>query len=266
VGAGIFASDSMIRVVGSEGILLASGGAAVIMQTSHPQIAQGVHDHSDFARAPFSRLLTTMEWAFAVTFGTDAEAERVSAIVRALHKRVTGSGYRADDPRLQVWVNATLLANSVVIYQRVFGRLTPDQLEAYYQQQKTVAEMIGCPRDSHPATYPEFLDYYRNMVNTLEISDESRDIAQHVLHPELPILLRPALIPLRLLTVGLLPAPLRRQYRWRWTWLHEAAFLLLVRVIAVIYPRLPRWIRTLPRDVSLYSVRRRFSVAATRGH
>lgn len=256
---GIFAQDSVIRRVGREGILLAAGGTATILQTSHPKIGQGVHDHSDFAGDPTGRLRNTLEWVFAVGFGTREEAERVSAVVHAIHERVTGPGYHANDPDLQVWVNATLWVNAVVIYQRMFGRLSPAELAAYYQDQKVVAEMLGCPRDRHPATYPDFLVYYRDMIDKLEVNDVSREIAHHVLHPALPLPLRPLLGVFRLFNIGLMPARLRRQYGWRWTWAHETAFLLLLRFIALSYPRLPLAVRTLPRDLYLRAMRRRFA-------
>lgn len=254
---GVFADDSVLRRVGREGILLAAGGAASIMQTSHPRIAQGVHDHSSFVADPMGRLRRTLEWMYGTAFGTRAEAERVSAVVNALHARVTGPGYRADDPELQVWVNATLLANSLVVYERIFGRLSAAEREAYYREQKTMARLLGCPEDAHPATYADFCDYYRTMVESLQISDASRTVAHHVLFPALPWPLRPLLVVVRLITIGLIPEPLRRQYGWRWTATHERLHRALMALIAAVYPWLPLRVRTLPRDICLRRMRAR---------
>jgi uncharacterized protein (DUF2236 family) len=258
MGDGVFADDSTIRRIGREGILLAAGGAASIMQTSHPKIAQGVHEHSDFAGDPVRRLRNTAEWMYAVLFGTRAEAERISAAVHAMHEKVTGPGYRANEPELQVWVNATLLTNAVDLYERMFGRFDRAELEAYYLEQKAVAELIGCPVSAHPPTYADFLVYYREMVESLEVTAAAREVAHQVLHPRVPWPARPVLGAFRLFNIGLMPERLRRQYGWRWTRAHEAAFRAMLAAISLIYPRLPLRVRTMPREFYLRSMRRRF--------
>jgi uncharacterized protein (DUF2236 family) len=259
--AEVFAADSVIRRVAREGVLLGAGAVTSIMQTSHPLIARGVHAHSSFASDPIRRLRNTMEWLYAVEFGTRAEAERISAIVNAMHGRVTGPGYRANDPELQVWVTATLTGNAVLLYERVVGRLSDTELEEFYQDQKVLAAMLGCPESAHPPTYADFRAYYRDMVATLEITDEAREIAHHVLHPKMAWPARPLLPVFRLLNIGLMPEPMRRRYGWRWTRAHEMLFRALLRVIAVVYRLLPMRVRTLPRDHYLRGMRHRFARA-----
>jgi len=110
-----------------------------------------------------------------------------------------------------------------------------------------------------PATYAEFREYYATTLATLEISDASRAIARQVLHPNLPggALNAPALAAIRLITAGLTPEPIRRQYGWRWDRARQARFDLLMRAVRLVYPRLPLRVRTLPRDYYLWDLRRR---------
>ncbi|RAY11485.1 DUF2236 domain-containing protein [Actinomadura craniellae] len=253
---GIFKDGDLIRVVASEGILIASGGAASLLQTAHPQVGQGVYDHSYTAADPMGRLRHTMGWVYTVVCGRRSEAEQVSALVRRMHDQVTGPGYYANDPQLQVWVSATLFAVAAQTYQYVFKRtFTEAELEEYYQQSKIFATILGCPEDELPADYPAFREYYAKMVNSLEISDASRAVADQVLYPKLPFFLTPGLALIRLLTAGLMPAPIREQYGWAWSRGRARRFRLLMNAIALVYPRLPRRVRFLPRDVYLRSTR-----------
>ncbi|MBC6466380.1 oxygenase MpaB family protein [Actinomadura alba] len=262
MGKGIFQHDDPIHMIAREGILIATGGAASLLQTAHPGVAQGVYDHSYTARYPLRRLENTMGWVYAVACGTREEAEQVSAMVRRLHERVTGPGYRATDPELQVWVAATLFAVSAQAYELVFRhRFSAAELEVHYQQSKIFATILGCPPEALPESYPDFRKYYAEMLGTLRISDASRAIAEQVLHPALPKAFEPGLMAIRLITAGLMPEPIRAQYGWTWNAARQARFRLLMGVLSFVYPRLPLRIRTLPRDVYLHRTRRMLAKA-----
>jgi uncharacterized protein (DUF2236 family) len=257
--AGLFRDDDLIRVIGREGFLIAAGGAASLLQTAHPKIAQGVFDHSYTAEDPFGRLRGTMQWLYAVGFGTRTEAERISRIVRGMHDRVTGPGYTARDPELQVWVAATLFATAVHAYELLFRRLSDDERAAYYEQTKIYATILGCPYAMMPATYSDFREYYARMLTSLRISDASRAVARQVLYPRLRggVLNEPGLAAIRLITAGLMPEPIRRQYGWRWDRARRTRFHLLMAALRLVYPRLPLRVRTIPRDYYLRDLRRR---------
>jgi uncharacterized protein (DUF2236 family) len=256
---GLFHNDDLVRVIGREGLLIAAGGAASLLQTAHPKIAQGVYDHSRTAEDPLGRLRGTMQWVYAVAFGSRAEAEGLSGIVHRMHDKVTGPGYQANDPELQVWVAATLFATAARTYELIFRPLSPDELAAYYEQTKIYATILGCPYEMMPKTYADFRAYYAEMLGSLRISDASRTIAHQVLHPRLPggRLNEPGLAAIRLLTVGLMPEPIRSQYGWRWDRARRMRFDLLIATLRLVYPRLPLKVRTYPRDRYLKELRDR---------
>lgn len=259
---GIFKDGDLIRVITQEGALIAAGGAASLLQTAHPKVAQGVYDHSYTADDPARRLRNTMGWLYVVQFGTKDEAETLSALVTKGHEAVTGPGYEANDPELQVWVASTLFAVATQFYQVLFRRkLSQAELEEFYQQTKVYATILGCPEGRMPDTYRDFREYYAGMVNSLQVNDVSRAVAEQVLNPKLPggPLNAPGLMMIRLLTAGLMPEPIRVQYGWKWSKAREARFRLLVGALALVYPRLPRRVRTLPRDVYLHSTRKMLS-------
>lgn len=261
---GFFRDSDLIRVINREGILIAAGGAASLLQTAHPQVAQGVYDHSYTHDDPMRRLRNTMGWVYTVTWGTEAEAEQISAIVRKMHDDVTGPGYAANDPELQAWVAATLFAVGTQFYQQIFRcELTEAQLEEFYQQNKILATILGCPDEQLPADYREFRGYYAEMLRTIEISEASKLVAEQVLNPKLPFFFEPGLKVIRLLTAGMMPAPIREQYGWAWSPARERRFRLLVTLMSLVYPRLPTRVRVLPRDVYLFGTRKMLAKQST---
>jgi uncharacterized protein (DUF2236 family) len=264
---GLFQDGDLIRHITREGALIAAGGAASLLQTAHPEVAQGVYDHSYTAEDPLGRLRNTMGWLYTVQFGTKEEAETLSALVTKMHGKVTGPGYEANDPDLQVWVAATLFAVAAQFYQLLFRRnFTEDELAEFYGQTKAYATILGCPEERMPATYPQFREYYAGMLNSLKITDASRAIAEQVLHPRLPggPLNAPGLAAIRLITAGMMPAPIRAQYGWKWNRARELRFQLLMGTLSLVYPRLPERVRTLPREYYLHSTRKMLAKAASR--
>src|SRR5581483_3336536 len=88
---GLFGPGSVTWRVAREPFLLAGGARALLMQVAHPLVAQGVVDHSDYEHDPFGRLVRTVRWLVAVTFGTTAEARAASRQVRRVHAGVRGA-------------------------------------------------------------------------------------------------------------------------------------------------------------------------------
>src|SRR5438132_7023993 len=153
---GLFADDAMIRRVSGEPVLLLGGGRALLMQLAHPQVAAGVADHSGFESDPFGRLRRTLDATYTMVYGTREEADLVARRLWAIHERVTGPGYRANDPELLMWVNATLIDTALRVHARFVRPLTPPDAERYYQDSVIVAEVLGVPRDEQPPDLSAF--------------------------------------------------------------------------------------------------------------
>jgi uncharacterized protein (DUF2236 family) len=243
---GLYPPDAVIRRVTGEGVLLLGGGRALLMQLAHPSVAEGVASHSDFRADPFSRLRRTLEASFTMVFGTVEEAERTAAAIRAVHERVTGPGYYANDPALVLWVHATLVDTAVTLYERFVRPLSPDERGEYYEQSMVQAVMLGCPASDQPSTWDEFGDYVRTMVGSLVVSDTARSLAHDVLHPRVPLVAEPVVELARQLTAGLLPAPLRLQYGLRWDRSRRLALRGAAAASRQVMPLIPGVVRRAP--------------------
>jgi uncharacterized protein (DUF2236 family) len=243
---GVFPSDAVIRRVDKEAVLILGGGRALLMQLAHPLVAKGVAEHSGFEADPWSRLVRTLQAGYTIVFGTRAEAEQTAAAVHAVHERVTGDGYRANDPELLLWVHSTLTDTALRVHTRFLGALPRREAARYYAESMIVAEMLGVPMQVQPPTLPAFRAYMREMVSSLQVSDDARRLAHAVLHPTAPWMAEPVFELGRQLTVGLLPRPLREQYGFRWDRPRKAALLAAGVATRQVLPRLPTVLRKVP--------------------
>jgi uncharacterized protein (DUF2236 family) len=248
-----------MRKVAREGVLIAGGGAAILLQIANPGVGQGVAEHSDFANRPLDRLRTTMTYVFGVTFGTPEEAEHVSKVVTAVHRKVIGPGYDATDPHLQLWVASTLYDTGVALYERIFGPLDPDTAEIVYQQHSVFGTALQVPASLWPKDRAAFRRYWDDKVATIEVTDEARRVAHDLLHPgkAAPAAIRAGSPLNRLVTAGLLPPRIRDQYGLAWDARRERAFNAFIGMTRATYPHLPTAIREIPKDRYLRDMRRR---------
>jgi uncharacterized protein (DUF2236 family) len=217
--------------VGSEGALLLGGGRALILQVAEPRVAAGVAEFSDYRRAPWRRLYRTIDVSTRIVFGDVLSSRQAADELRKRHEGVRGRDdrgrrYRALDPELLLWVHATLIDTSLLVYDRCVRKLSEGERFLYYREMKPVGELYGIPEKRQPGDWRAFRDYFDEMVDSgLRVTETTRDVADAVLNPELPLPARlpaiPAVEAIRLLTVGTLPPSLRDQLGLEWGPLRE---------------------------------------------
>jgi uncharacterized protein (DUF2236 family) len=238
----LFRPDSVTWRVNQEPALLLGGGRALLMQLAEPGVAAGVAEHSDFRHRPLDRLMRTLELTLALTFGTRTEALAAAQQINVVHQRVRGSGYSATDPRLLLWVHATLIDSALVTYATFVGPLTAGEREAYYQEAKLIGGLLGLANSRYPSSLSEFEAYLSGMLGGpgLVVDARARELARAVLRPPLPRVPAPVFRPVEAITAGLLPVTLRLDYDLPWGRLERAWF-------TAVRASLPRALRVLPR-------------------
>lgn len=197
------------------------------MQAAHPLAVAGLLAHSSALDEPYQRLRRTAVVMQTITFGTRDEAERICAHVRSMHERVrgrlpeavgpfaAGTPYRADDPKLLMWVLYTLVDSALLVYRRYVGSLTREEEAAYWEDQKVVGELFGLRRSQMPAGLDELHGYGSEMLASgeLVVTEWARRQARRiVLEPPVPLWAQPLLQSANFITVALLPDAIRRQY------------------------------------------------------
>jgi uncharacterized protein (DUF2236 family) len=247
--AGLYADDSITRRVNRENILLLGGGRALLMQLAHPLVAAGVDEHSDFRTHPIRRLRRTVHMTMAIIFGDRETALAAARGVNHVHTRVRGSGYRALDPDLLIWVHATLVDSALVTYETFVGRLTDRERDDFYQESKLVGELLGIPRDRFPETRRDFDAYMEAMMASgpVQVDERAKELGRLVLRPALRLLPGPVMIPFEVVTAGLLPETLRTQYGLVWGRGQRRAFTLAVKTVPRLVAMTPPVLRVWPR-------------------
>ena len=246
---GLFEEHSVTRRVNRENILLLGGGRALLMQLAHPKVAAGVDEHSDFRAHPIRRLRRTIRMTMAIVFGDRDTALAAARGVNQTHARVQGPDYRALDPDLLLWVYATLADTALVTYEAFVQRLRPREREEFHQEFKLLGELLGIPRDRFPNTVRDFDVYLEHMVSNgpVRVDARARELAAQVMRPPVRVLPSPVMIPLNVITTGLLTPALREQYGLRWGPREQRAYRLALSVVPRVIALTPAVLRVWPR-------------------
>jgi uncharacterized protein (DUF2236 family) len=235
--------------VNRERVLLVGGQRALVMQLAHPLVAAGVAEHSDFPARVLERLRRTLDLSLALIYGTESEAEAASAGIRAVHERVIGTAvgrpYAASDPDLLLWVNATLVDTTLLVYERFVRTLTEGDRRRYYLETVDAAELFGIPRAVIPGDLDGFREHVRDMLEgpDLGASPEGRRLVADVLRPPLPLLFRVPTAAIRQITLAILPERIRSMFGLRAGLRSRVSLAAASRASRLVLPVLPPAIR-----------------------
>ena len=257
---GLFGPGTMTWRINREGALLLGGGRALVLQVAHPLVAAGVAEFSNFREDPWGRLYRTLDLTTRIVFGDRETAAEASDQLRRVHTRVkgvtrepggrfpAGTPYEASDPELLMWVHATLVDTSLLVYDRYVRRLTIAERERYYEEQKTLGEAFGVPRERQPGSYAEFNEYFAGMLDSdaIAVTGALLDVTDATLRPDLPFLARPVVEAVGLVTAGMLPERLREELGLPWGPNRERLLAASRTMLRGAIPLLPGIVRDFP--------------------
>ena len=220
--------------INREIIVVAGWGRAILLQLAHPLVGAGVYEHSSFRgslRASLARLRSTIGAMLSLTFGDEDEMISAAAAINVIHDRVSGrlhadagafaagERYSAHDAQLLRWVHATLLDSILRCYEVLVGPLTVEERDRYCAESALMEPLLDIPAGLLPRNTAELDAYVGDMLSSgkIAVTDRSRTLAGAALFPPRWRLLWPALRPVQLLTIGLLPPDVRRAYGFAWT-------------------------------------------------
>jgi uncharacterized protein (DUF2236 family) len=198
-----------------------------------------------------------MNTIWSVDFGDASQAQKALRRVDEIHQRVRGrvregeiaeKDYDARDPRLLLWVHATLVDSALATHDRFVRPLSAEEKKRYYDEMKPFGALFGIPEDLMPPSLANFYVYMKEMIggNELVVGQTARDLARDILRPR-PWLLRPGAPFQTLVTAGLLPPRLREAYRLEWNDGKEKRLRLLSGIIRRVLPLLPDFFRVVPQ-------------------
>ncbi len=256
---GLFGPASVTWRVMAEPVLGLGASRALLLQTTHPLVAQGALDHSRFAPDPVGRLTRTVAWVTTVAFGTTAQARAACRGLNRRHRAVegllppghgtrrvrAGTPYAARDAALILWVPAALVETLIVCHDALVGGLTAGDRDRMVCEWNVVARLLGAGAAPAFASWPGLQAWIaRDIVDGPVLPGRAaREVAATILGGPPPgdvPLVRRALRPLtRLVVQGLLPEPVRDAYGIRWRRRDAGAHAAALAAIRRSHPWLP---------------------------
>ena len=220
---GLFGPGSVTWRVMSSRIMWVAIVRALYLQALHPRVIRGTLQNAATITEPvdaWARLRRTRTFIEARTFGTTAEAERAGRRVRKIHESLTGtdpdgSRYRVDEPELLLWVHCGEVASCADIARRSGLPFSAADLDAFVDEQRASAELIGVDRAAAPASMAELDAYYETMRPKLYACEEAKQALRLTIHPPVPDgnrVLKLGLPPVSVLAFAALPRWARHMY------------------------------------------------------
>src|SRR3954471_8969939 len=221
---GYFDDSSLLREVVGHRLTGLSGPRALLVMAAHPVAFAGFFAHTGALDDPYKRLRRTAQTLDTIAFGSKEAADTATKRVRAVHRTIHGEledgrRYRADDPELLLWILAALAESAMLVYPKYVRSLSRDELNALWRDYRVVGRRFGLREREMPRDIDGFEAYMADMYagGDLVVTPEARELGvEIVLHPPVSLAWRALVEVVTQVTIGLLPAGVRRQYGFRW--------------------------------------------------
>ncbi len=258
--AGLFGPGSLAwKLYGQNVVVGLAAPKILLLQTTHPYVAHGVQQHSNYRTDPAGRGIRTANALFSWIFEDLDHVIETAAAIRVVHHHVAGriandvgpynkgDAYTAADSNALLWVHATLWAVPVQVQELLYGPIDPAEKERYWEQTKLFALLFGIPEDIIPPTWRDFLDYVDRMIETnIFTADQAAKITPKYMFGFPPPSVPSPVRVIKLITTGLMPEKIRREYGWKFGPAEQAAFDRWIKRIRAISLRLPAQVRYSP--------------------
>ncbi len=162
------------RVFKNPVALFVGGITAVILEFAEPRVRTGVWEHTTFRTDPVGRLRRTGLAAMVTVYGARSLSEKMIARVRQMHEGIegltpAGEPYRASDPELLSWVQATAAFGFLSAYSSYVAPLSAAERDRYFGEGKEAARLYGAA--GAPRSETEWLSLYQRMRPRFERSE-----------------------------------------------------------------------------------------------
>jgi uncharacterized protein (DUF2236 family) len=233
-----------------------AGLRAMYLQALHPRVMLGTWQNTALARPDeaWGRFTRTVKFVQIRTFGATADVERAGARLRKIHASLRGidadgTEFRLDEPELLLWVHCCEIGSYAEIARRSGVHVSPDELDAFVDEQRRSAAVVGLDPQMVPASAAELAAYFDRMRPSLRVTREARQAMRASFTLKVPpalVALRLIVPPLNVLGYATLPRWARRLYGTPAFGLTEPAVTLALRAAYESTTRVPPRVFLLP--------------------
>ncbi len=199
--------------------LLLQGMSALLLQMLHPSVANALVHTGALQNDPRGRLSRTAKLTRAVLDGDQTAIRRF----RVIHQGV--------DERLLLWVFATLAVTSIEAQGVLYGPVSPEQMEIYYDSLRPFAANVGISEAVLPPSYADLDQYYHQMIDSLgqpggelQMTTAAQVIASALFAQRG----RKVQWAVKVAGAGLIPESARTAFGLRWSWHQRMAWWLFI--------------------------------------
>jgi uncharacterized protein (DUF2236 family) len=254
--AGLFGPASVTWRIAREPVMWIAGLRAMYLQALHPKVMMGTWQNTAFARPEdaWGRFTRTVEFVRVRTYGSLAEVERAGARLRKVHSSLTGvdeegRAFRLDEPELLLWVHCGEIGSYAEIARRSGVHVSAAELDAFIDEQRRSAAVVGLDPAIVPASMAELDAYFDWMRPRLRVCAEARQALRVSFTPRVPPVFLPLRLivpPLNVLAFASLPRWARRLYGVPAIGPTDAAVNMALRAAFESTTRLPPQLLFLP--------------------
>ena len=253
---GLFGPDSVTWRIMKEPVIWVAGFRALYLQALHPRVMRGTWQNTSFAKPgeAWGRFVRTAEFVGVRTYGTMAQVDRAARRVRKLHASLTGTDadgteFRLNEPELLLWVHCGEVASYVDIARRSGVGVCAADLDAFVDEQRRSAAVVGLDPAAVPASVSALEAYYERIRPSLYACPEAKQALRKSYYPDVPAefrALRLMVPPLNTLAFASLPRWARRMYGMPGSPLTDAGATVALRLAHQSTTHLPRQLIYLP--------------------
>ena len=253
---GLFGPDSVTWRIMKEPVIWVAGFRALYLQALHPRVMRGTWQNTSFAKPgeAWGRFVRTTEFVGVRTYGSMAQVDRAARRVRKLHASLTGTDadgteFRLNEPELLLWVHCGEVASYVDIARRSGVGVCAADLDAFVDEQRRSAAVVGLDPGTVPASVSALEAYYERIRPSLYACPEAKQALMKSYHPDVPAefrALRLMVPPLNTLAFASLPRWARRMYGMPGSPLTDVGATVALRMAHQSATRVPRQLLYLP--------------------
>jgi uncharacterized protein (DUF2236 family) len=219
---GLFGPRSVTWRLHADPLLGVAALSSLTLRCLHPAGVAGVLATTRDGDEPWERLARNLRYVGVATFGDTVEAIMAAARLRSVYSQVEGVAdggrYRGDDPDLLLWMHCCQTSSFLEIVRRGGLELSPQEQDAYVEEQVRLATLVGLEPDDVPTDRAGLGRYLHRMRPRLLLTPSARRFVAAVVTPPLPDVMsmlnrsRPPWAPVAGLAFAALPSWARRLY------------------------------------------------------